>query len=121
LTAAIAGELGLEQKFALGFGDAVAYVVTEVSVGFGTDFERSMAASLSRQAHFKPRLLFSVFDDEFWLECEPALRRIHGQFRSWQSNPEGYEAAQQLWYRALKCESVSGCADAQPNTIDARR
>ena len=111
LAAAIALELGLEQKFALGFGDAVAYVVTEVSVGFGTDFERSMAASLSRQAHFRPRLLFSAFDDEFWLECEPALRRIHGQFRSWQSKPERYEAAQQQWYRAFQCESIPGCVD----------
>ncbi len=111
LAASIARDLGLEQTFALGFGDAVAYVVTEVAVGFGTDFERSMAASLYRQAHFRPRLLVSVFDDEFWLECEPALRRIHGQFRSWQSKPERYEAAQQLWYRALQCESVPGCAD----------
>jgi len=111
LAAAIALELGLEQKFALGFGDAVAYVVTEVSVGFGTDFERSMAVSLSRQAHFRPPLPFSAFDDEFWLECEPALRRILDQFRSWQSKPERYEAAQQLWHRALQCESVPGCAD----------
>jgi hypothetical protein len=111
LAAAIARELGLEQKFALGFGDAVAFVVTEVSVGFGTDFERSMAASLSRRAHFRPRLPFSPFDDEFWLECEPALRRIHEQFRLWQSKPERYEAAQQQWYRALQCESVPGCAD----------
>jgi hypothetical protein len=111
LAAAIARDLGLEQAFALGFGDAVAYVVTQTSVGFGTDFERSMAASLSRQAHFRPRLPVSLFDDEFWLECEPALRRIHEQFRSWQCQPERYEAAQRQWYRALQCESVSGCAD----------
>ena len=118
LAAAIALELGLEQKFALGFGDAVAYVITEVSVGFGTDFERSMAASLSRQAHFRPRPPFSLFDDEFWLECEPALKRILDQFRSWQSEPARHEAAQQLWHRALQCESFPGCADphaaAQP-------
>ena len=111
LVAAIARELGLEQTFALGFGDAVAYVVTQVSVGFGTDFERSMAASISRQANFKPRLLILPFDDEFWMECEPALRRIHEQFRLWQCKPERYEAAQQQWYRALQCESVPGCAD----------
>jgi hypothetical protein len=111
LAAAIARELGLEQTFALAFGDAVAFVVTQVSAGYGTDFERSMAASLSRQAQFRPRLPFSPFDDEFWLECGPALRRIHEQFRSWQSKPEGYEAAQQQWYRALQCESVPGCGD----------
>ncbi|MGD0023326.1 MAG: hypothetical protein ABSC37_01690 [Xanthobacteraceae bacterium] len=111
LAAAVAHVLGLEQAFALGFGDAVAYVLTQVSAGFGTDFERSMAASLSRQAHFRPRLPLSPFDDEFWLECEPALRRIHEQFRSWQGKPERYEAAQQQWYRALQCESVPGCVD----------
>ena len=111
LAAAIARDLGLEQSFALGFGDAVAYVLTQVSVGFGTDFERSMATSLSRQAHFRPRLPVSPFDDEFWLECEPALRRIYERFRSWQGKPAGYKTAQQQWYRALQCESVSGCAD----------
>ncbi len=111
LAAAMARDLGLEQAFALGFGDAVAYVVTQESAGFGTDFERSMAASLSRQAHFRPRPLISPFDDEFWLECEPALRRIHEQFRSWQGKPERYEAARQQWYRAMQCESVPGCGD----------
>ncbi len=113
LAAAIARELGLERPLALGFGDAVAYVITQVSAGFGTDFERSMAASLSRQAHFRHRLPLLLFDDEFWLECEPALRRIHEQFRSWQGKPERYEAAQQQWYRAIQCESVPGCADRQ--------
>jgi hypothetical protein len=111
LAASIARDLGLEQTFALGFGDAVAYVVTQVAVGFGTEFERSMAASLYRQAHFGPRLPVSPFDDEFWQECEPALRRIYEQFRSWQGKPERYEAAQQQWHRALQCESVPGCAD----------
>lgn len=111
LAAAIARDLGLEPAFSLGFGDAVAYVVTQVSAGFGTDFERSMAASLSRQAHFSPRMPVSPFDDEFWLECEPALRRIHEQFRSWQGKPERYQAAQQQWYRALQCESIPVCAD----------
>jgi hypothetical protein len=115
LAAALAREFGLEQAFALGFGEAVAYVVTQVSAGFGTDFERSMAASLSRQAHFRPRQLISLFDDEFWLDCEPALRRIQEQFRSWQGKPERYEAAQQRWYRAFQCESVPGSADRCPD------
>jgi len=114
LSAAIGRDLGLEQNFALGFGDAVAYVVTEVTAGFGTDFERSMAASLSRQSHFRPRLPASPFDDGYWQECKPALRRIYDQFRSWQCKPERYEAAQQQWYRAFQCESVPGCAD-QPS------
>ena len=111
LAASIAGDLGLDQAFALGFGDAVAYVVTQQSAGFGTDFERSMAASLSRQAHFTRRAVIAPFDDDFWLECEPALRRIHEQFRSWQGKPERYEAMRQQWYRALQFESIPGCAD----------
>jgi len=111
LAAAIARELGLEQSFALGFGDAVAYVVTQVSAGFATDFERSMAASLSRQVHCRSAPPAAPFDDEFWLECEPALRRIHEQFRAWQDQPERYKAARQQWYRGLQCESVPGCAD----------
>jgi hypothetical protein len=118
LAAAIARDLGLDQAFALGFGDAMAYVITQVSVGFGTDFERSMAASLSRQAHFSPRMPVSPFDDEFWHECEPALRRIHEQFRSWQGKPERYEAAQQQWYRALQCESVPVCADRRATVYE---
>jgi hypothetical protein len=111
LAASIARNLGFDRAFALGFGDAVAYVVTQDTAGFGTDFERCMAASISRQAHFRPRPSASPFSDEFWLDCEPALRRIHDQFRSWQGKPERYEAARQQWYRALQCENVPGCAD----------
>jgi hypothetical protein len=111
LAAAIAGHLGLEQTFAVGFGDAVAHVVTQVSAGFGTDFERSMAAGFSRQAHFRPRQPILPFDDECWLECELTLRRIHEQFRSWQAEPKLYEAARQQWHRSLQCESVPGCAE----------
>jgi len=111
VAAAIARQLGLEPAFALSFGDAAAYVVTQVSAGFATDFERSMAASVSRQVRFAPRRPVSPFDDVFWLECEPALRRIHEQFRTWQGKPERYQAARQQWYRALQCESVPGLAD----------
>lgn len=111
LAAAIARELGLEPAFSLGFGDAVAYVVTQASAGFATDFERSMAASLLRQAYFESRPPVSPFDDKFWLECEPALRRIHAQFLTWQRQPERYKAARQQWYRGLQCESVSGRTD----------
>lgn len=118
LAATIGRDLGLDQAFALGFGDAVAYVVTQVSVGFGTDFERSMATSLSRQLHFTLRQPGSPFDDEFWLECEPTLRRIHEQFRAWQDTPARYETAKQQWYRALQCESVPGCGNSPAATSE---
>jgi len=111
LGAAAGRSLGLHYTFALGFGEAVAYAVTQVSAGFGTDFERSMAAELSRQAHFNPRPPASPFDDEFWLECEPVLRRIYAQFVSWQANPSQYEAVRRRWYRAIQCESIPDCAE----------
>lgn len=114
LGAAIGRDLGLERTLALGFGDAVAYVLTEVSAGFGTDFERSMAASLARQTHFQAHLPLAPFDDDFWQECEPALRRIHQQFGAWQGQPERYKAAQQQWYRAFQCERIPGRTDRGP-------
>ena len=109
LAAAIGHNQGLEEGLALGFGDAVAYVVTQVPAGFATDFERSMAAGLSRTTHFSPRLPVLPFDDAFWLECEPTLGRVHDQFLAWQANPDQYEAARQQWHRAIQCESVPGC------------
>jgi len=111
LAAAIGRRLGLQQAFVLGFGDAVAYVITQASAGFGTDFERSMAAGLYRQAQFSRPPSCSPLDDEFWLECEPALRRIYAQFLAWQNNPDHYETARQQWYRAHQCESLPSRAE----------
>jgi hypothetical protein len=112
LTAAIGQGLGLQKTFAFAFGDAVAFVVTQVSAGFGTDFERSMAADFSREAQLSRPLAIAPLDEEFWLECEPALRRIYRQFLFWQENPAQYDKARQQWYRALQCESVPRCADS---------
>ena len=112
LTAAISQALGLQKTFALAFGDAVAFVVTQVSAGFGTDFERSMAADFSREARLSRPLAIAPLDEEFWLECEPALRRIYRQFLFWQENPAEYDTARLQWYRALQCESVPRCADS---------
>ena len=55
LSATIGRALGLEPIVAFGFGDAVAYAVTRESAGFASDFERSMAAGLCRQAQFEGR------------------------------------------------------------------
>jgi hypothetical protein len=112
----VAAELGrlmdLQPAFAVGFGDAVAYVVTQVPAGLGSDFERSMTAGLCRQVQLEaPR---SALEEGFWLACEPALRRIYQQFCAWQDTPSEYEAARQRWYRALQCESVPPCAEARP-------
>ena len=119
LAAAIGRALGFEQAFALGFGDAVAYAITQASAGFGTDFERSMAAGLSRQTRASRPPLASPFDDEFWLECEPALRHIHQQFLAWQNNPDQHDAARQQWYRAHQCESLPNRAEPRAAAHDS--
>ena len=119
LTAAIGQAFGLQKTFALPFGDAVAFVVTQVSAGFSTDFERSMAASLSRQAHLGRRPATSPLEEEFWLECEPALRRIYAQFLAWQNDPDQHDADRQKWYRAHQCESLPSRAEQRVATCDS--
>ena len=108
LATAMGRSLGLEPSFAAAFGDAVAFVVTHVTAGFGSDFERSMAAGVSRQMRRGPCPSTSPLDDSFWSECEPALRRIREQFRTWQDDPAAFAATRQQWYRALQCEGVPG-------------
>lgn len=106
LAAAIARTLGLEAGLAFGFGDAVAYAVTQAAAGFSCDFERSLTAGLCRQAQLSKPPAGSPLGEEFWHECRPALRRIYEQFCTWQSEPGRYEIARQQWYRAFQCESV---------------
>jgi hypothetical protein len=116
LVAAIGRGRGLDHSLALGFGDAVAYAVTQTSAGFGTDFERSMAAGVSGQTRLDRSSPVFPLDDEFWLEWEPALRRIYQQFRVWQNNPGQHEAARQQWYRAHQCESLPSRAERRVGT-----
>ncbi|KAB2916717.1 MAG: hypothetical protein F9K29_10760 [Hyphomicrobiaceae bacterium] len=116
LAEAIGRSLGLRPPLAFGFGGAVAYAVTEVPAGFSSDFERSMTAGLCRQAQLSQRPPVPPLKEEFWLECEPALRRIYEQFRAWQNSPGEYEAARQQWYRAFQCESIPGCAETRAPT-----
>lgn len=116
LGAAIGQTLGLQPGFSFGFGNAVAYAVTQVAVNFSSDFERSMTAGICRQAHLGERPSCSTAEEAFWHECEPALRRIHEQYRAWQDSPCEYEAARQQWYRAFQCESVPGCAEPRAPT-----
>ncbi len=111
VAAGIGQTLGLQQSLALAFGDAVAYAVTQIPGGFASDFERSMAGGFFRQAQFHARRLVTPFDQEFWRESEPALRRICRQFLMWQNDPNEYRIARQQWNLALQCESVVGCAE----------
>lgn len=116
LTAAIGRRLGLQPSLALGFGDAVAFAITQVPAGFSSDFERSMTAGLCRQAQLRERSPGSPLDEEYWQECRPALRRIYEQFRVWQDDPGLFELARQRWYRAFQCENVAGCAEPRAPT-----
>lgn len=116
LAAAMGRTLGLEPRFAAAFGDAVAFMATQVTSGFGSDFERSMAAGVSRRR--SQRSAASPLDDSFWLDCEPALRRICAQFRLWQNDPGAFETTRLQWYRALQCEGVAGSAAASAASQD---
>ena len=96
--------LGLEGALALAFGDAVAYLITGISAGLGTDFERGMAHRTYWGAGAARRLLGSPFDDQVWQEARSGLRRVYDQFRTWHEDPEAYASAREKWYRALTVE-----------------
>lgn len=103
--AVVAGyRLGLQGALALAFGDALAYLITGVPAGLGTDFERGMAHRTFWGQARAQWPLGSHFDQETWQEAQPGLRRLYDQFRTWQEDPEAYAADREKWYRALTVE-----------------
>lgn len=103
--AVVAGHrLGLRSALALAFGDAVAYLLTDIAVGLGTDFERGMAFRLFWEGERRRPLSGSPFDEQIWQEARVALRRVYEQFRAWQEAPEAYVTARAQWYRGLAAE-----------------
>lgn len=103
--AVVAGyRLGLEGSLALAFGDALAYLITEIPAGLGTDFERGMAHGLFWIAGSNPQRFNSPFDDAVWQRASSGLQRVYDQFYTWQNEPEVYAAAREKWYQALKVE-----------------
>ena len=104
LAVAAAHRLGLDGPLALAFGDAVAYLITGIPAGLGTDFERGMAHRIFWSNGRSPQSLGSPFSDQVWQRAQSGFRRLYEQFRTWQENPEVYTAARKKWYRALMVE-----------------
>lgn len=104
LAVAASYRLGLKTWLALAYGDAVAYLVTGISAGLGTEFERGMAHRIFWGEGRAHEPLGSPFDDQSWQRARPGLQRTYEQFCTWQENPEAYASAREKWYRALTAE-----------------
>jgi hypothetical protein len=104
LAVTAANHFGLQGRFALAFGDAVAYLITGNPTNLGTDFERGMAHRLFWGEGRSQALLGSPFDDQVWQQAQPFFRRVYDQFHAWQETPAACAAARDQWYRALTVE-----------------
>jgi hypothetical protein len=106
MTVTASYHLSLQGRFALAFGDAVAYLITGNPTSLGTDFERGMAHRLfwSELPSYTPG---SPFDDQTWQQARPAFRRVFDQFFTWQESPSVCMIARDQWYRALTVELKS--------------
>jgi len=108
--AAAGQRLGLTHALALAFGDGLAYVMTGVPVGSGTDFERGVAHQAFRdemaaEARSNGGLpSFSPYEDRAWRAAQPGLARVFEQHERWQAEPVLYEAARDRWHVALTLE-----------------
>jgi hypothetical protein len=96
--------LGLQGRFALAFGDAVAYLITGNPTSLGADFERGMAHRLFWGEGRSQPPLGSPFDDHIWQQARPAFLRVYDQFHTWQETPAACAADRDQWYRALTVE-----------------
>lgn len=109
LGAVAGGRLGL-RALAPVFGDGLAYVMTGVVVGRGTDFECGVAHQVfrdemaARSGRSSGRSLFSPYEETAWRAAQPGLARVFEQNRSWQAAPALYEAARDRWHVALTLE-----------------
>lgn len=104
MTVAAGYRLKLHNTFALAFGDAVAYLMTGISAGLGTDFERGMAHRIFWGINAPSQQLGFGLDAQVWQQARPGLRRVYEQFQHWQDNPTAYTVAQDHWYKALAVE-----------------
>jgi len=96
--------LDFQGRFALAFGDSVAYLVTGNPTSLGADFERGMAHRLFWGEDSLPQPFFHPFDDRAWQQARPGLRRVFDQFLTWQETPTTCTVARDQWYRALTIE-----------------
>ncbi len=110
LGAAAGQRLGLTHALAMAFGDGLAYVMTGVAVGWGTDFERGVAhqtfcdemAAEAQGGGERPSA--SPYEDRAWRAAQPGLARVFEQHKKWQAEPVLYEAARDRWHVALTLE-----------------
>jgi hypothetical protein len=121
LGAAAAQRLGLAHALALAFGDAVAYVMTGVPAGWGTEYERAVAHRAFRDEiaaaawSNSGRPSFAPFEDSAWRAAQLGLARVFEQHRIWQAEPAYYQAARDRWHVALTLE-MRGAAAATTGT-----
>lgn len=110
LGAAAGQRLGLAPALALAFGDGLAYVMTGVPVGWGTDFERGVAHQIFHDematdapgSGWQPAL--SPYEARAWRAAQPGLARVFEQHSRWQAEPVLYEADRDRWQVALTLE-----------------
>ncbi len=104
LAVTAAKHLGLQGRFALAFGDAVAYLITGNPTDLGADFERGMAHRIFWRKGCLEQSPGSPFDDQVWQQARTAFRQIFEQFQVWQESPTACTTAREQWYRALTVE-----------------
>lgn len=99
--------LCLEGRFALAFGVVVGHIVSGMSAGHGTDFERDVALTLFEgEGKGAVTPIGSLFNNkERWEEAQDGFKRVFDRFWQWQENPGEYEAARQRWWEALTVET----------------
>lgn len=108
--------LGLEGQMAIAFGDALGYLVTGVSGGHGSEFERdaALAAYGAGQRPVAGQIAALSIDSD-WTAAQEGLQRVHELFAAWQADPNEYQAARERWWRSVA--TVEGGATL--STIEA--
>jgi len=109
-------QLGLEGSLAIAFGDAVAYLMTGIPAGLGTDFERGMAHRICWGDGRAQQPLGSPLDSNVWRQARSGLRGVYDQFCAWQEDPKVYSADRGKWYRALTVEMGMHISSVEDHT-----
>ena len=104
LAVAASYRLDLRAWLALAYGDAVGYLITGISAGLGSEFERGMAYRAFWGEGRAQEPLGSPFESQSWQRARPGFRRVYDEFWAWQENPEIYASTREKWYRALTAE-----------------
>ncbi|MEM1125589.1 MAG: hypothetical protein AAGI71_02980 [Bacteroidota bacterium] len=93
--------LGFSGALGLGLGDALSFVATGRSAGWGAEFERGLA---HRLYWGETAPAYTPLDEAFWQEAAPRLVHLTDVFWSWHTDPDRYDTDRERWYRALTAE-----------------